>query len=229
MKAISVIICAYNEEKTISSVIESTNNCSYIDEIVVVNDGSTDRTGQIIGHLSESIDLTYINILPNRGKGYSMASGLELSTGKIIVFLDADIVDLSYLHINTLLLPVLKGDADMVMGQPGETFIHARYNPFKFLTGQRAVKREHIIPIMESIRFTRFGVETYINLYYISKYLNIRCVILEGLVHRTKFGKMKKGKAIIELLRELKEIMVTLFENTDLVNKSILRYLKQNV
>ena len=116
----------------------------------------------------------------------------------------------------------------MVMGQPGLTFIHTRYNPFKFLTGQRAVKREHIIPIMESIRFTRFGVETYINLYYISRYLNIRCVILEDLVHRTKFSKMKKGQAIIELLTELKEIMVTLFKNTDLVNKSIRRYLKTN-
>ena len=226
MKAISVIICAFNEENTIASVIESTNSCPHIGQIVVVNDGSTDSTGQIIRHLSESIDLSYINLLPNRGKGYSMASGLELATGEIIVFLDADLENLTKLHINKLVNPILNDTADMVMGQPGQTFINARYNPFKVFTGQRAVKREHILPIVEDIRYTRFGVETYINLYYQSKGLNSKSLILKGLVHQTKFGKMKKVRAIVELLMEAKEIVVTFLENTDLVKKSVLRQLK---
>ncbi len=224
-KAISVIICAFNEEKTIASVIESTNSCPYIAQIVVVNDGSTDRTGQIIRHLSESIDLCYINLLPNRGKGYGMASGLEIATGEIIVFLDADIENLTKLHINKLVNPILNDTADMVLGQPGQTFINARYNPFKAFTGQRAVKREHILPIVEDIRHTRFGVETYINLYYQSKGLSSMSLILKGMSHQTKFGKMKKVRALIELLMEAKEIMVTLSENTDLVKKSALRHL----
>ncbi len=125
MKSISVIICAFNEENTIASVIESTNSCPYIGQIVVVNDGSTDSTGQIIRHLSESIDLSYINLLSNRGKGFSMASGLELATGEIIVFLDADIENLTKDHINNLVNPILNDTADMVMGQPGQTFINA--------------------------------------------------------------------------------------------------------
>ncbi len=225
MKAISAIICAYNEESTIASVVESTNSCPYINQIVVVNDGSTDNTGQVICHLSESIDLTYINLLPNRGKGFSMASGLELATGEIIVFLDADIENLTKDHINKLVNPILDDTADMVMGQPGQTFINARYNPFKAFTGQRAVKREHILPIVEDIRFTKFGVETYINLYYQSKGLNSKSLILKGLIHRTKFKKMKKGRALLEFLMEAKEIVVTLFENTDLVKKSVQRQL----
>ena len=109
--------------------------------------------------------------------------------------------------------------------QPGQTFINARYNPFKVFTGQRAVKREHILPILEDIRFTKFGVETYINLYYQSTGLNSKSLILKGLVHRTKFGKMKKVRAIVELLMEAKEILVTLLENTDLMKKSVLRHL----
>jgi len=225
MKAISVIICAFNEENTIASVIESTNSYPYIEQIVVVNDGSTDSTGQIIRRLSESIDLCYINLLPNRGKGYGMASGLEIATGEIIVFLDADIANLTNDHINKLVNPILDGTVDMVLGQPGQTFINARYNPFKVLTGQRAVKREHILPIVEDIRHTRFGVETYINLYYKSKGLSSMSLILKGLGHRTKFGKMKKVRALIELLMEAKEIMVTLIENTDLVKKSVVRHL----
>ena len=103
MKRATAIICAYNEENTITSVIETTYNCPNIGQIIVINDGSTDSTGHIISRLSESIDLTYINLLPNRGKGYCMASGLELSTGDVIVFLDADIVNLTHRHIDKLL------------------------------------------------------------------------------------------------------------------------------
>lgn len=223
MSSVSAIICAFNEERTISSVIETAYSYPCIEQVVVINDGSTDSTGFIINSLSESIDITYINLLPNKGKGYSMASGLELSTGDIIVFLDADIVNLSPRHIDQLVLPILDGQADMVMGQPSRTFINTRYNPFKNLTGQRAVKREQILPITNDIRFTRFGVETYINLYYQSEYLNTKRVILEDLAHPTKFGKMKMGQAILEYLKAGNEIMSTLISNIDLVEKSIKR------
>jgi glycosyltransferase involved in cell wall biosynthesis len=223
MKTISAIICAYNEENTISSVIEATHSCPYIDQIVVINDGSTDRTGQIVSQLSESIDLTYFHLQPNRGKGFSMATGLELSTGEIIVFLDADLVNLDQLHLDKLLFPILDGNVDMVMGQPGQTFIHTSLNPFKALTGQRVVKRENILPIVEDIKLTRFGVETYINIYYQSECLNVRKVILENLAHPTKFGKMKIGQAILELLKEGKEIIWTIINNTYLLKRSLKR------
>lgn len=226
MNMISAIICAYNEENTISSVIETTYKYPFINQVIVVNDGSTDSTEQIISNMAESTDLSHINQVSNMGKGYSMASGIESSTGEIILFLDADIVNLTHRHINKLVQPVLDGNADMVMGQPGQTFINTRYNPFKALTGQRAVKREHILSIINDIRFIRFGVETYINLYYQSEYLNIKRVILEDLAHRTKFRKMKKGQAILEFLKEGNEIMTTIFNNTDLVKKCIKRQIK---
>ena len=223
MNTISVIICAYNEEETISSVIETILKCPYIDQVIAVNDGSTDSTEHIIRNLAESTDLSHINLVSNMGKGYSMAAGIESSIGEIILFLDADIVNLKYHHINNLVQPILDGNADMVMGQPGQTFINTRYNPFKALTGQRAVIREHILPIINDIRFIRFGVETYINLYYQSEYLNIKRIILEDLVHYTKFRKMKKRQAIFEFLKEGKEILATIINNTDLVRKYIKR------
>jgi len=225
MNAISAVICAYNEENTISDVIEKTNECPYVDQIIVVNDGSTDNTGNIICKLAKSIELSCINLPANMGKGFCMALGIEFSTGEIIVFLDADLLKLSYFHINKLVIPVLNGDADMVMGQPGQTFINPRYNPFRDLTGQRAVKREHILPIINDIRFTRFGVETYINLYYQSEYLNVKRVVLEDLAHPTKFSKMKNRYAILEFLKEGNEILHTIISNSGLVIKSIKRQL----
>lgn len=223
MSSVSAIICAFNEERTISSVIETTYSYPCIGQVVVINDGSTDSTGHIINSLSESLDITCINLLANRGKGYSMASGLELSTGDIIVFLDADIVNLTHDHIDKLVSPIVDGSADMVLGLPSRTFIKTKYNPFNNLTGQRAVRREHILPITNDIWDTRFGVETYINLYYQSENLNIKKVILKELAHPTKFGKMKKGQAIFEFLKAGKEIVSTIISNIDLVEKCIKR------
>ena len=62
-----------------------------------------------------------------------------------------------------------------------------------------------------------------IYLYYQSEYLHIKKVILEDLAHPTKLGKMKMGQAILELLKEGNEIMLTIIRNIDLVEKSIKR------
>jgi hypothetical protein len=57
----------------------------------------------------------------------------------------------------------------MVLGQPSETFIDYRVYPFKSLTGQRALLKNDILPILDDIREIRFGVEIFINLYFQAK------------------------------------------------------------
>lgn len=88
--SVSVIIPAYNEQKTIGHVIEET--MSIMDslgvpyEIIIVDDGSTDRTGQI----ATTYKATVLTNERNRGKGYAMRKGFQQATGDIIVTLDAD-------------------------------------------------------------------------------------------------------------------------------------------
>jgi glycosyltransferase involved in cell wall biosynthesis len=88
--SVSVIIPAYNEQKTIGHVIEETT--SVMDslgvpyEIIIVNDGSTDRTGQV----ATRYKATVLTNERNRGKGYAVRRGFEQATGEIIVTLDAD-------------------------------------------------------------------------------------------------------------------------------------------
>jgi cellulose synthase/poly-beta-1,6-N-acetylglucosamine synthase-like glycosyltransferase len=92
----SFLVPAYNEEKTIKRCIESIDKAaSRYDgktEIIVVNDGSTDRTGEIIEdvikHLKHS-DGRLFNI-PNSGKGFALAYGLEKTSGDIVFRMDAD-------------------------------------------------------------------------------------------------------------------------------------------
>jgi hypothetical protein len=77
----------------------------------------------------------------------------------------------------------------MVLGQATETLINYSLNPFKSLTGERALLRKDILPLIEKMKEARFGVETLINLYYQSECKVFKYVMLNGLIHPTKFSK----------------------------------------
>jgi glycosyltransferase involved in cell wall biosynthesis len=88
--SVSVVIPAFNEQKTIGHVVEET--ISVMDslgvpyEIIIVNDGSTDRTGQV----ATTYKATVLTNETNRGKGYAIRKGFQQATGDIIVTLDSD-------------------------------------------------------------------------------------------------------------------------------------------
>lgn len=219
MKKISAIICAYNEEKTIKEVV--TTVCGYFfDEVIVVNDGSTDATAKILSELLFLPSLKYIALPENKGKGYAMATGIENSTGEIIVFIDADLSNLKEEHFEQLITPVFSNEADMVLGQATETLINYKINPFKSFAGERALLKQDVLTILEEMRTSKFGVETLINLHYQAQEKKVKYVMLEGLKHPTKFDKAStKSKAIKEFVLEGHQIALALFNNFNLITK----------
>ena len=92
----SFLIPAYNEEKTIKRCIESIDRGAsrYIGktEIIVVNDGSTDRTSKIIEDGIKQLKYSEGKLfnIPNSGKGFALAYGLERTSGDIIFRIDGD-------------------------------------------------------------------------------------------------------------------------------------------
>lgn len=92
---ISVIIPIYNEEKrfskTISSVVNFLSKQNYQSEIVVVNDGSTDKTIDLVkSFISKYPIITLINYSQNKGKGYAVKKGMLLAKGEKRLFMDVD-------------------------------------------------------------------------------------------------------------------------------------------
>jgi glycosyltransferase involved in cell wall biosynthesis len=221
MSKISAIICVYNEEKTIKEVV--TTVCDYFfDEVIVVNDGSTDATAKILSELQFLPSLKYIALPENKGKGYAMATGIENSTGEIIVFIDADLSNLKEEHFEQLITPVFSKEADMVLGQATETLINYKINPFKSFTGQRALLKQDVFTILEEMRTSKFGVETLINLHYQAQGKRVKYVMLEGLKHPTKFDKASsKSRALKEFVMEGHQIALALFNNFNSLTKIV--------
>lgn len=219
----SIIICAYNEEKTVSKVVRDCCEFRPEDEVIVVDDGSTDDTARILGDLSGELDFHFLRLEENRGKSWAMVRGVEDSSNDIIIFFDADVTGIKGEHFERLINPIIDGTADMTLGQPSETFIDYRLNPFRSLTGERAMLKTDILPILDDIWDIRFGVETFMNLSFQSRGKRIMSVILDGLAHPNKYEKTTPLNATKEFISEGHEIAATLLNNPGFVVERIKR------
>ncbi len=91
---LSIIIPAFNEESTIEKVIKRVNNAlvlNYEKEIIVVDDGSTDKTNKILKNLKNKFNFTLLEHSKNLGKGEAIKTALKEITGGFILIQDADL------------------------------------------------------------------------------------------------------------------------------------------
>ncbi|MHA1724608.1 MAG: glycosyltransferase family 2 protein [Promethearchaeota archaeon] len=109
---ISIVIPLYNEEKTIKDVVEKIPY-SYNQEIIVVDDGSTDNSREILKKTRRKIRL--IQHEKNKGYGAAILTGISKSKGNIIVTIDSD-GQHDPSDIPKMLEPLLKDQADIVIG-----------------------------------------------------------------------------------------------------------------
>ena len=115
---LSIIVPVFNERATISAVIDLLLAIQLpLDrELIVVDDGSTDGTGEVLDALPGREPLISIVHLPrNRGKGHAVRVGLKRSRGTITAIQDADL-ELDPAQLADLVEPILKGEADAVYG-----------------------------------------------------------------------------------------------------------------
>jgi glycosyltransferase involved in cell wall biosynthesis len=125
IKRLSIIIPAYNEEKTITFLLERINAAKLIrnieKEVIIVNDCSTDNTEAIINDYIANVNnttLTYFNYIRhdvNQGKGAAIHTGIAMATGEYLLVQDADL-EYDPGEYNTLLKPIILGSADVVYG-----------------------------------------------------------------------------------------------------------------
>lgn len=200
----TVIIPAYNEERTVANVLKVVKEVDVLDRIIVVSDGSTDNTAKI----AESMGVDVIILEKNIGKGGALKAGLDSCTSDVVLFLDADLIGLSKEHVLQLLKPVIAGDADMTIGvfSSGRFATDLAQRIAPNLSGQRAIRKE-LLDKIPNMDITRYGVEVALTRYM--KMLNYRVqpVVLKDMTHCMKEEKLGVIKGFIARLRMYWDIL----------------------
>lgn len=150
---IAAVIPAFNEEVAIGSVALLTGE--HVDEVIVVDDGSSDRTA----HVAEMAGARVIRHHRNMGKGAALKTGFEAADADIVVTLDAD-GQHNPAEIPKLVEPILRGEADVVNGS---RYLHGRdeNTPRYRRVGQRILDRATNIATGLEITDTQSGFRAF--------------------------------------------------------------------
>jgi len=125
---ITVIIPAYNEVNTIREIIRRVQATGRADEILAVDDGSTDGTRQVLAEMQAQGALRVIFHERNQGKGAAVRTGIQNAAGDVIIIQDADL-EYDPRDYAELLRPIEEGVADIVYGS---RFLGAARRPILF-------------------------------------------------------------------------------------------------
>ncbi|SNX55382.1 glycosyltransferase family 2 protein [Thermoanaerobacterium sp. RBIITD] len=214
--SVSVLIPAYNEGDRIVDTIKGMENIEVIDEIIVINDGSTDDTAEKAKKTGAKI----VNMKNNSGKGSALKEGLKYAKNDIIAFLDADI-GLTSREIEKLILPVLNNEADVTVARFPKVNVKSGFGLVKglakkgvksltgyefdsTLSGQRVFKKE----VLDKIRkfYNGYGIEVgmtidILNMGYKIKEVDVN--MSHSVTLRDLKGFMHRGKQFVDILKVL--------------------------
>lgn len=113
-RCLSVVVPCFNERATISVLLERVAESPWVNEIIIVDDGSTDGTREILSSLDDSRMRVEFHDR-NRGKGAALRTGFRLATSEYVIVQDADL-EYDPNEYGTLLDPLIDGRADVVFG-----------------------------------------------------------------------------------------------------------------
>lgn len=183
-----MIIPAYNEETTVGPVIDAAKQVDLVGEVVLVSDGSTDRTAEV----ARAHGARVIELADNRGKSMAMKAGLLAAAFEIILFLDADLIGLRPDHVRRLIEPITSGRADVSVGvmRRGRAATDLAQVVAPFLSGMRAGKVEVFQTLHDLDEKAGWGAEVALTLWARENKRVIEEVRIYGVTQRMKEEKV---------------------------------------
>ena len=161
MKHTTAVIPVYNEEKTLAGVLRALKKSKYINDILVINDGSTDSSLKI----AKKYNINIINLKRNLGKSEAIKKICANMDTDIIFFCDADLIRFKPSYADKIIEPVVKGKAVMSLGF--RIYLASEYfkDILPAITGERAILNSVFQEIIQSNYFSGWGMELVMNEY----------------------------------------------------------------
>jgi glycosyltransferase involved in cell wall biosynthesis len=204
---VSCIIPAYNEGPRIKSVLDVIGNCPSVDEIIVINDASTDNTREI---LEKYTNITLINQEINQGKTKAVLLGLKKSKNDLVVTIDADLLGLSIETVESLISPVVEGKVGMTISLRSNSLSTYKMLGIDFVSGERVFNKNILLSKEdELVALPNFGLEVFMNEQIINSNLPIQVVIWDKVISPRKFDKMGFLLGSLGDLKMIQQILAT--------------------
>jgi len=202
---VSVIIPTYNDTELLPQIVQVVKDSGIVDEIIIVNDGSTkENTAKI--HSIKGVKI--LDHATNLGKATAMKTGFENSRGNVICFLDADINGLRPIDVRQLITPVLNKDYDMTLSKRGGFTIELLWRLIgagEAVTGERALQRKMIEENMQIFDSQGYSIEVVMNKAFFRKY-NIALVVFPYATNKVKIKKVGVREGVKSDINMLKSI-----------------------
>jgi glycosyltransferase involved in cell wall biosynthesis len=200
---VSCIIPVYNEAERVGAVLDAVVGHPLVDDIVVINDASTDRSLEV---LKGRQGFRLISFDKNRGKSYSVMTGFGQCKNDLVLTLDSDLVGLTPEAIAALIEPVVSGQADMTFSLRKNSLPIFKLLGIDFVSGERVFSRRLLKDPSHLATLPGFGLESYLNQLAIEQSLRIKIVWWPNVISprkAKKFGWWKGTKGDFRMVMQI--------------------------
>jgi glycosyltransferase involved in cell wall biosynthesis len=185
---LSCIVPAFNEADRIGRVLAAVARHPLVGEVIVVDDGSTDATADVVASVSGA---RLVRLGRNSGKTAALRAGLMLARAPTVLLLDADLVGLRPADVTALVRPVLDGSADVAISLRGNAPRLWRMIGLDYISGERVLPMAFLRPHLGSlVDLPPFGFEVWLNRLFIERHARLAIVPWPGVRSPLKSSKL---------------------------------------